>query len=64
MYEVGRLLSHGVIVTREYGVPALVNVNGITQYVHDSQNIIVDGLNVRGHLEARHATEETNLGRQ
>jgi pyruvate,water dikinase len=40
-HEVGGQLSHGSIVAREYGVPALVNVNGVTQYIHEGQTITV-----------------------
>jgi pyruvate,water dikinase len=51
-------------VAREYGVPAVVNVNRATQYIHDGQTITVDGTSVQVYLEARQAMEETNLERQ
>ncbi len=41
--EVGGQLSHGAIVAREYGVPAVVNVQGALQHIRDGQFIIVDG---------------------
>ncbi len=36
-------LSHGAIVAREYGLPAVVNVPGATQRIDDGQHPIVDG---------------------
>jgi pyruvate,water dikinase len=41
--EVGGQLSHGAIVAREYGVPAVVNVPGATTLIPDGQPIVVDG---------------------
>ena len=43
--ETGSLLSHGATLAREYGVPAVMNVPGITQIVHDGDRITVDGYN-------------------
>lgn len=39
----GGLLSHASIVAREYGLPAVVNIPGITKTLKDEQRIIVDG---------------------
>ena len=36
-------LSHGAIVAREYGIPAVVNVPGVMQIVRDGMNVTVDG---------------------
>jgi pyruvate,water dikinase len=41
--EVGGYLSHGAIVAREYGIPAVVNVPGLLQAVRDAQRLLVDG---------------------
>lgn len=41
--ETGGFLSHGAIVAREYGIPAVVNIPGITKIINDSQLITVDG---------------------
>ena len=39
----GGLLSHGSIVAREYGIPAVVNVGLATQIIKTGQTIQVDG---------------------
>ena len=41
--ETGGLASHGSIVAREYGIPAVVNVPGVMKVIKDSQIITVDG---------------------
>jgi pyruvate,water dikinase len=41
--EVGGILSHGAIVAREYGIPAVLSVAGATAHVIDGQTITVDG---------------------
>jgi pyruvate,water dikinase len=41
--EVGGILSHGAIVAREYGIPAVMSVAGATLLLHDGQRITVDG---------------------
>jgi pyruvate,water dikinase len=41
--EVGGYLSHGAIVAREYGLPAVANVPGVLAAVHDGQRLTVDG---------------------
>ncbi|UCC64519.1 MAG: hypothetical protein JSV36_05545, partial [Anaerolineae bacterium] len=41
--EVGGILSHGVIVAREYGIPAVTSVAGATNLVHEGQLVTVDG---------------------
>jgi pyruvate,water dikinase len=41
--ETGGFLSHGAIVAREYGIPAVINIPGIMRMVKDSQLITVDG---------------------
>jgi pyruvate,water dikinase len=41
--EVGGLLSHGSVVAREYGLPAVVNVGAATRLITTGQSIRVDG---------------------
>lgn len=41
--EVGGQLSHGAIVAREYGLPAVVGVPQATSRIADGQQVIVDG---------------------
>jgi phosphohistidine swiveling domain-containing protein len=41
--EVGGILSHGAIVAREYGIPAVMSVNGATTKIGDGQTITVNG---------------------
>ncbi len=45
--EVGGFLSHGATVAREYGVPAVVNVQGATTWIKTGDLIQVDGTNGR-----------------
>jgi pyruvate,water dikinase len=39
----GGLLSHGAIIAREYGIPAVVNVGNATKIIKTGQTIRVDG---------------------
>lgn len=41
--ERGGLLSHGAVVAREYGVPAVANIPNATQKIVDGQMLQVDG---------------------
>ncbi|TEB11511.1 Phosphoenolpyruvate synthase [Pelotomaculum sp. FP] len=41
--EIGGIMSHGAIVAREYGIPAVVNIPGVMKVIKDSQLITVDG---------------------
>ena len=41
--EVGGYLSHGAIVAREYGIPAVVNIPGLLTAIHDGDRLVVDG---------------------
>ena len=40
--EMGGTLSHGAIIAREYGLPAVANVPGITRRLRDDERIVVD----------------------
>ena len=44
--DLGGLLSHGAIVAREYGIPAVVNTRMATTAITTGQSVTVDG--VRG----------------
>lgn len=39
----GSRLSHGAVVAREYGVPAVVNLEGVTRRLEDGAEVTVDG---------------------
>lgn len=41
--EIGGLFSHAATVAREYGLPAVSNVEGITDLLHDGDVVRVDG---------------------
>ncbi len=41
--QTGGYLSHGSIVAREYGIPAVVNISGVMSLLEDGQEILVDG---------------------
>lgn len=41
--EVGGRLSHGAIVAREYGIPAVMDVHNVTQVLRDGQRVRIDG---------------------
>ena len=41
--EVGGQLSHGAIVAREYGIPAVMNISHATQKLRDGQRVRIDG---------------------
>jgi pyruvate,water dikinase len=41
--ETGGYLSHGAIVAREFGIPAVVNLPGILQQLNDGDQLAVDG---------------------
>lgn len=41
--QVGGILSHGAIVAREYGIPAVMAVPNATKIFHDGQRVTVDG---------------------
>ena len=41
--EVGGLMTHGAVIAREYGLPAVVGVEHATQLISDGQRIRVNG---------------------
>lgn len=46
--EVGGLMTHGAVVAREYGLPAVVGIDGATRRIRDGDRIRVDG--TRGYV--------------
>ncbi len=47
--EVGGLMTHGAVIAREYGLPAVVGVDHATQAIRDGQRIRVHG--TEGYVE-------------
>jgi len=47
--EVGGLMTHGAVIAREYGLPAVVGVEHATQLIRDGQQIRVNG--TEGYVE-------------
>lgn len=47
--EVGGLMTHGAVIAREYGLPAVVGVENATRLIRDGQRIRVNGAN--GYVE-------------
>jgi pyruvate,water dikinase len=41
--EVGGLMTHGAVIAREYGLPAVVGVDQATRLIRDGQRIRVHG---------------------
>ena len=53
--EMGGTLSHGAIIAREYGLPAVANVRGITSRIMEGDRILLDAdrgeIVIQGELE-------------
>jgi pyruvate,water dikinase len=41
--EVGGMMTHGSVVAREYGIPAVVGVHEATRRLHTGQRVRVNG---------------------
>ena len=54
--EVGGLMTHGAVIAREYGLPAVVGVEHATRLIRDGQRIRVHGTD--GYVEILPAPEE------
>ncbi|MEH2139694.1 phosphoenolpyruvate synthase [Nostoc sp.] len=50
--EVGGLMTHGAVIAREYGLPAVVGVESATKLIDDGQRIRVNG--TEGYVEILH----------
>ncbi len=53
--EVGGVATHGAVIAREYGLPAVVGVEGATKLIEDGQRIRVNG--TEGYVEVLEAVE-------
>jgi pyruvate,water dikinase len=53
--EVGGLMTHGAVIAREYGLPAVVGVQDATRVIQDGQRIAVHGTD--GYVELRPRSE-------
>lgn len=47
--EVGGLMTHGAVIAREYGLPAIVGIEKTTKLIKDGEWIRVNG--TEGYLE-------------
>lgn len=47
--EIGGMMSHGAVITREYGLPAVVGVVNATKQIKDGQRIRLNG--TKGYVE-------------
>ena len=47
--EVGGMMTHGAVIAREYGLPAVVGVENATRLIKDGQRIRVNG--AEGYVE-------------
>jgi pyruvate,water dikinase len=47
--EIGGLMTHGAVITREYGLPAVVGVENATKLIKDGQRIRING--TAGYIE-------------
>lgn len=45
--ETGGLLSHAALISREYGIPCVLNLNGATDVIPDGATIEIDGMEGR-----------------
>jgi len=41
--ETGGVLAHAAVISREYGIPAVLAIPGATQMIHDGDTIAIDG---------------------
>ncbi len=47
--EVGGMMTHGSVIAREYGLPAVVGVENATKLIKDGQRIRLNG--TEGYVE-------------
>jgi rifampicin phosphotransferase len=61
--EVGGHLSHGSVVAREFGLPAVVNVAGVMEAIRDGERITIDGTTgrVRAHQPRRETVDAADV---
>ena len=56
--ETGGMMTHGSVVAREYGIPAVVGVHQATSRLHTGDRIRVDGRS--GLIEVIPTNSQTN----
>ncbi|MET0662414.1 MAG: rifamycin-inactivating phosphotransferase, partial [Ilumatobacteraceae bacterium] len=56
--EVGGLMTHGAVIAREYGLPAVVGVDNATRVIRDGQRIRVNA--THGYVELLPASESAH----
>lgn len=49
--ETGGQLSHGAIIAREYGLPAVLSVRNATKIIKNGQKLTIDGYTGRVYLK-------------
>ena len=59
--EVGGLMTHGAVIAREYGLPAVVGVEHATRLIQDGQRIRVHG--TAGYVEILFPKRRRHSGR-
>ena len=47
--EVGGMMTHGAVIAREYGLPAVIGVENATRLIKDGERIRVNG--TEGYVE-------------
>jgi pyruvate,water dikinase len=57
--EVGGLMTHGAVVAREYGIPAVVGVDGATEAIIDGALVRVNG--TQGYVEILEKNDKLSL---
>ena len=61
--DIGGVLSHGSIVAREYGIPAVLGTGSATRVIHTGDEITVDGGAGKVHLAGATTREAAPLAR-
>jgi phosphoenolpyruvate synthase/pyruvate phosphate dikinase len=60
--EVGGMMTHGSVVAREYGLPAVVGVQNATTLISDGQRVRINGTD--GYVEILHPSSATTPTQQ
>ena len=59
--EVGGLLSHAAVIGREYGIPAILNLNNATKLIQDGDRIRINGKTGQVEILEKASEGETNI---
>ncbi|SFJ06252.1 phosphoenolpyruvate synthase [Brevibacillus centrosporus] len=60
--EVGGMMTHGAVVAREYGIPAVAGIDGATREIKDGQWIRLDG--TQGYVLVTEEPKQQDQGEQ